>query len=361
MRVHRTTTRTALLAAAALSLVLAACGGAEEEAEAPAPAPAATEEAAEEPEEAAEEPREPVFLSFATGGTGGAYYPYGGALANLLEQNLDWVTTTVEATGASVENLRLLDSGDAEVVHVQADAIFRAYNGTGPFEEDGPIAVRTLISKYPNIMQLLTTDSSIATYEDLAGKRVSVGAAGSGVELTLGGLMVVLGDDYSIFGQTLNLSYNDQTSAFRDDQIDVGNYQGALGLAAATDLASTNPVTAVSFTEEQIAAIMAELPYHKPGIIPAGTYNGIDEDVLTPALWNFVAVSADMDRELAYLITKLAYENQDALIAGHPQGANTTLDNVLNAVVPFHPGAIDYFLEVGLEIPDELYPEEWTE
>jgi TRAP transporter TAXI family solute receptor len=94
-------------------------------------------------------------------------------------------------------------------------------------------------------------------------------------------------------------------------------------------------------------------------VIEAGTYPGVDDDVSVPVLWNFIVVSADMDRELVYEITKTAYENQPALIAGHPEGENTTLENVEQGVVPYHPGAIDFFEEAGVDIPDELYPDEW--
>lgn len=356
--------RRAACAATALALVLVACGDGTED-EAPEAAGAdedaepGTDEAPGEDDEEAGDPPPDVFLSLATGGTGGAYYPYGGALASLLSREISHVTASAEATGASVENLRLLDQGNIELAHVQADAIFQAFNGTGPFDGE-PVEVRTIIAKYPNYMQLVAlADSGIETYDDLAGQRVSVGDAGSGVELTLGNIMEALGDSYDDFGDLMQFGYNDQTSAFRNNQIDVGNYQGALGLAAITDLASTSEITILSFTDEQIETIMEALPYHGPGTIEAGTYPGQDADANVPTLWNFVAVHADMDRELVYEITRIAYENQDDLIAGHPEAENTTLDNVSLGVVPYHPGAIDYFLEQGVDLPDHLYPDEW--
>ncbi len=368
---RRGSIRRALVAVVALALVLVACGDGEdeavpetgdatEEAEAVEEAEAAEEaEAPAEDDEAAGDPPPDVFLSLATGGTGGAYYPYGGALASLLSREIGHVTASAEATGASVENLRLLEQGNIDLAHVQADAIFQAYNGTGPFDGE-PVEVRTIIAKYPNYMQLIAlADSGIETYDDLAGQRVSVGDAGSGVELTLGNIMEALGDSYDDFGDLLQFGYNDQTSAFRNNQIDVGNYQGALGLAAITDLSSTSDITILSFSDEQIDAIIEELPYHGPGTIEAGTYPGVDSDVQVPSLWNFVAVSADMDRELVYEITRVAYENQDDLISGHPEAENTTLDNVALGVVPYHPGAIDYFLEQGVDLPEHLYPDEW--
>ncbi|CAN5440852.1 TAXI family TRAP transporter solute-binding subunit [soil metagenome] len=362
-----------IVALLALALVAVACGGGETQDEAGADDDATAaeavpdtdaagemDEAEEEPaEESADEPAPDVFLSIATGGTGGAYFPFGGALASLLSREIPHVTATAEATGASVENLRLLEQGNVDLAHVQADALFSAYHGTGPFD-GGPIEARTIIAKYPNYMQLVAlADSGIQTVDDLEGRRVSVGDAGSGVELSLTAILDALGRSFDDFGDVVQFGYNDQTSAFRNNQIDVGNYQGALGLSAITDLSSTTAIQILSFTEEQIATITTELPYHSGGLVPADTYPGVDAEVLVPALWNFVAVSADMDRELVYLMTKTAYENQDSLIAGHPEAASTTLDNVTQAVVPYHPGAIDYFLEAGVDLPEDLYPDEW--
>lgn len=372
-----------LVALLALVLVAVACGGGDgqqEDALAEAttgdvdaaagaePTEEDLEEATEEPAEApAEEPTEEeeaepapeVFLSIATGGTGGAYFPYGGALASLLNRELPHVTATAEATGASVENLRLLQQGNVDLAHVQADALFNAYHGTGPFDGE-PIEARTIIAKYPNYTQLVAlADSGIETVDDLAGRRVSVGDAGSGVELSLSAIIAALDSSFDEFSDVVQFGYNDQTSAFRNNQIDVGNYQGALGLAAITDLSSTTEIEILGFGPEQIDEIVAELPYFSEGVVPEHTYPGVDADVLVPTLWNFVAVSADMDRELVYLITKAAYENQDALIAGHPEAFNTTLENVNRAVVPYHPGAIDYFEEVGVGLTENLYPDEW--
>ncbi len=356
---------------ATLALVLVACDGGGAGADDPGAEEVGTEEAAEEEagtEEAAEEEagaeeaadeRPDVALSIATGGTGGAYFPFGGALASLLSRELSHVNATAEATGASVENVRLLEQGNIELALVQADAAFEAYNGVGSFEGE-PVELRSIVAMYPNYMQLVAlAESGIATYDDLAGARVSVGDAGSGVELTLRAIADALGDSFDDFGDVVQFGYNDQTSAFRNNQIDVGNYQGALGLAAITDLSSTTDITILSFSDEQIDTIVEALPYHGPGVIAAGTYPGVEEDVAVPALWNFIVVSADMDRELVYEITKTAYENQEALIAGHPEGENTTLENVEQGVVPYHPGAIDYFEEAGLDLPERSYPDEW--
>lgn len=350
-------TRTNRLRAAALlaatALIIAACGGSDTEPAAPAPAPAApTAPAAPAPEA----PREDVFISLATGGTGGAYYPYGGGLAAVWTRELPHVTASSEVTGASVENARLIHTNEVQVAMIQADALNFALKGTNDFTE--PQDLRAIAWMYPNFVQMtMRKGSGIESFEDLRGKRVAVGAAGSAAELGMRLISEALGLTYDDFAATQRISFTDMTSAFRNNQIDVANYVGALGLGALIDLSSTEDIDVLTFSSAEMDTINALAPFITRGVMPAGTYPGIDADrTYIPSLANFVVVNTNMDRLLAYELTKTLYENQPALEAAHPAGAFTKPESmpIENAFVPIHCGALDYFKEIGVEIPAKL-------
>lgn len=351
-------TRTNRLRAAALlaatALIIAACGGSDTEPAAPAPAPATP--AAPAPEA----PREDVFISLATGGTGGTYYPYGGALAAAWSRDLPHVTASAEVTGASVENARLVHTGEAQAALIQADAMNFALKGEGDFTE--PQDLRTIAWMYPNYVQMTVRQGSgIETFDDLRGKRVAVGAAGSAAELGIRLISEALGLTYDDFAAAQRISFTDMTSAFRNNQIDLANYVGSLGLGALVDLSSTEDIDILTFSSEEMDTINAAAPFITRGVMPAGTYPGVDEDkTYIPSLANFVTVNTNMDRLLAYELTKALYENQPALEDTHPAGAFTKPEAmaVENAFVPIHCGALDYFEEVGVDIPSNLVPPE---
>jgi TRAP transporter TAXI family solute receptor len=300
--------------------------------------------------------RETTFVSIATGGTGGTYYPYGGALASVLSSEVDGVNASAEATGASVENVRLIQNGDAQVALIQADAAFQAVNGTGDFSEKQD--VQAIAYMYPNYMQMTTLEGKgIENISDFKGKRIAVGDAGSAAELGMRIVTGALGISYDDFAQTQRIGFTEMTTAFRNGQIDVGNYVGSLGLGAVQDLASTEKIKVLGLTDEQMEKVAAEAPFITPGTVPAGTYKGVTEDVQNvPSLSNFVVVKADMDEDLVYDITKALYENRDRLEAAHPVAKDTLPENMVdnNKFLPIHPGALRYFEEQGIEIPEEL-------
>lgn len=334
---------------AASALVVAACGGSNDAAPAPTPTPDAP---------APEAPREDVFISLATGGTGGAYFPYGGGLASVWTRELPHVTASAEATGASIENVRLIHTNEAQVALIQADAMNFALKGEGDFTE--PQDVMAIGWMYPNFIQMTyRADSDIQTFADLAGKRVAVGDAGSAAELGMRLVSEALGLTYDDFATTQRIGFSDMTSAFRNNQIDVANYVGALGLGALIDLSSTEDINVLTFSGEEMDRIGALAPFITRGVMPAGTYPGIEADrQWIPSLANFIVVNTNMDRLLAYELTKTLYENQPALEAAHPSGAFTKPEAmpIENAFVPIHPGALDYFKEIGIEIPANLIP-----
>ncbi|BBI76266.1 C4-dicarboxylate ABC transporter substrate-binding protein [Vreelandella aquamarina] len=296
-------------------------------------------------------------LSIATGGTGGVYYPIGGGFAEMINNHIDGAQATAEVTGASVENMGLIMRGDADLALVLADTAYQAYTGTGDFDGRQIENTRALASVYPNAVQLVTlAESDIQSIADLAGKRVSVGAPGSGTELNARALLEANGVSYEDFTPQ-RLNFNETADAIRDGDIDAGFWSVGPPTSSILNLAATRDIRLIGLSDEEIANAQEEEAVFAPYELAAGMYDGMDEAVQTIGIPNVLVVNSDMDEELAYQLTQLLFENTDELIAVHPAANDTTVEFTMNSTpVPLHPGALRYFEEVGAEIPDRLRP-----
>ena len=296
-------------------------------------------------------------LSIATGGTGGVYYPIGGGFAEMINNHIDGAQATAEVTGASVENMGLIMRGDADLALVLADTAYQAYTGTGDFDGRQIENTRALASVYPNAVQLVTlAESDIQSIADLAGKRVSVGAPGSGTELNARALLEANGVNYEDFTPQ-RLNFNETADAIRDGDIDAGFWSVGPPTSSILNLAATRDIRLIGLSDEEIANAQEVEAVFAPYELAAGMYDGMDEAVQTIGIPNVLVVNADMDEELAYQLTQLLFENTDELIAVHPAANDTTVEFTMNSSqVPLHPGAPRYFEEVGAEIPDRLRP-----
>ena len=296
-------------------------------------------------------------LSIATGGTGGVYYPIGGGFAEMINNHIDGAQATAEVTGASVENMGLIMRGDADLALVLADTAYQAYTGTGDFDGRQIENTRALASVYPNAVQLVTlAESDIQSIADLAGKRVSVGAPGSGTELNARALLEANGVNYEDFTPQ-RLNFNETADAIRDGDIDAGFWSVGPPTSSILNLAATRDIRLIGLSDEEIANAQEVEAVLAPYELAAGMYDGMDEAVQTIGIPNVLVVNADMDEELAYQLTQLLFENTDELIAVHPAANDTTIEFTMSSTpVPLHPGALRYFEEVGAEIPDRLRP-----
>ncbi|HSH49025.1 MAG TPA: TAXI family TRAP transporter solute-binding subunit [Halomonas sp.] len=292
-------------------------------------------------------------LSIATGGTGGTYYPYGGGLAELINRHLDGYDAVAEVTGASVENMGLVWRGDSDLALALADTVYQAYNGTEDFEGRQLDNIRALASIYPNAVQLVTmADSDIESLDDLKGKKVSVGAPGSGTELNVRALLESNGITYDDI-DARRLNFNETADAIRDGDIEAGFWSVGPPTSSILNLATTRDVRLIGLSEEEISNAMQEEPVFAAYELRAGLYNGMDEGVQTISIPNVLVASSEMDDEVAYQITKLLFERTDELIAIHPAANDTTVEFSVNSTpIPFHEGALRYYEEVGAEVSD---------
>lgn len=298
------------------------------------------------------------FIAIGTGGTGGTYYPVGGAMASLYNKKVDGVQASAEVTGASVENTRLLARGELQLAMAMNDVVYQAVHGEGDFKE--PVEVRTLFEMYPNVFHAVTLQKKedISNMNDLKDQDVSVGSPGSGTEtmakLVLDSLDISY-DDFDVH----RLSFSENTQALKDNVIDAGIWAVGPPTSSIMDLATTHDIKIISFDEEQMEAVIEAHPYYSDWKLEADTYDGQEEEVHTPSVWNTVLVHKDMSEDMAYELAKVTFENRQDLQDVYIGTQNTTPENTIeNAVAPLHPGVIKYFEEQGLEVPDELVPEE---
>jgi uncharacterized protein len=296
-------------------------------------------------------------LTIATGGTGGVYYPVGGGYAQIIDQFIPGYVASVEATNASVDNVAFISRGESDIALALADTVLAAYEGTGRFGPGGNLPrlpnLRAITVAYTNAVHVLTLEGSgIESLADLRGKRVSVGAPGSGTEVSARTMLEAVGITYDDF-QVERLSANETADALRDGTIDAGFWSGGVPTGAVLSLAETRQIALVPITDDEFAAINAADPTLIRFVFPAGAYRGIGEtpSVGTP---NLIVVSSEMDEELAYEFTKNLFEHIRIVRAIHPSANETVPEAALASPVPLHVGAIRALEELGLTVPDSL-------
>lgn len=291
-------------------------------------------------------------LSVVTGGTGGVYYPLGGAVANVLSKYLPDTVATAEVTSASIDNLKLVGAGKADIAFSLADSAWEGYNGTGKFQ--GKMPIRAIAVLYPNKTQVVTVEGKkIAKMSDLKGKRISTGAPGSGTELIALRLLEAYGIDPEKDVKREKLSVAESVGALKDNKIDAFIWSGGLPTAAVTDLAATpgHRIVLLDHSDAVPNLVRKYGPLYVKDTIPAKTYPGQDKEVGIAAVWNILAVNEKMDEKLAHEITKTIFEKKPELVAVHKEAQNIVLETQMRggSPIPFHPGALRYFAEKGVK------------
>jgi hypothetical protein len=213
-----------------------------------------------------------------------------------------------------------------------------------------PVEISALVPMFPNIVQLITLkDSPIASFADLRGRRVSVGSPGSGILATNRVLLSAMGLSMEDI-QPLYLSFVETTNAFRDGQIDAALVNTAAPAPWLVDLETTHSIKLIPFSGADIERLTTEFPSFAPFTLAKDTYNSLDEDINTLALWITLATFDSLPEQLAYDATKLIFENTETLKTVHSAAAYILPENARFIAVPFHPGAARYLREKGIDV-----------
>ena len=292
-------------------------------------------------------------FSIGTGGTGGVYYPLGGAMANVLTKYLPGVQATAEVTGGSVDNLKLIGTGQSEIGFTMADAALDALKGQDKFKS-GKVPLQSLLVLYPNRMHVVTVEGTgIDKIADLKGKRISTGSPGSATEVMAFRVMEAAGLDKDKDVKRERLSVAESVNAIKDRKIDAFFWVGGIPTAAVTDLAATPGVTMKLLDHGDLAEKM-NAKYGKlysAGVIKAGAYPGQTKDNQIVDVWNILVTGERMSDDVAYSIVKTLIEKKDELVAVHKEAEAFSLENQVQerSPIPFHPGALKYFQEKGVK------------
>lgn len=336
------------LTAAALSaaMLLTACGG---------DGAAATTTAAAKQDAAAVTTAAPAAapsgdaakLTMGTGGTTGTYYAFGGVIANVINGKDVGININVQSTGASKANIYLVNDGEADLAIVQNDVMDYGYKGTDLFAEEGAAdQFATVAALYAEVCQVVST-KDITSIEDLKGKRVSVGDAGSGVEFNARQIL----EAYDISFEDIdvnNLGFGDSSDALKDGKIDAFFCTAGAPTTAIVELATTNDINLLAIDDEHAAKLAEAYPFYTTYPIPGGSYKGVDEDVQTVAIKATLIASPKLSEDVVYNLTKAIFENKEEIAGAHAKGAELSTEYATTGIsVPFHPGAEKYFKEVG--------------
>jgi uncharacterized protein len=291
-------------------------------------------------------------LSIATGGTGGVYYPYGGAMAAVISKHLPGVEATAEVTAASVDNCKLVAAQKADLGFVMGDTAHDAFAGAGKFKEKLPI--RNLAILYSNFMHVVVLDGKgINTVADLKGKKISTGAPGSGTEVKALRVLEAYGVNPDKDVTRDRLGASESAGALKDRKIDGYFWDGGLPTASILDLAATPGIKIKLIGQDDgVARMVAKYgPVYFKGKIPKNIYPGIPTDTPVAAVGNALICHEKMDSTLAYNLLKTLFTHKAELVAVHKEAVHLTVEDAVDgSPIPFHPGAIKFFKEKGAKI-----------
>jgi TRAP transporter TAXI family solute receptor len=287
-------------------------------------------------------------LVLATGGTAGTYYPFGGALAKIWNSKIKGMNVTAQTSGASGENVRLINKKEVELALVQSDTLDFAFNATEAFKE--PLkGMSTIAVLYPEIIQVVVAAAGpIKSIADLKGKKVGVGAPGSGTEANFRQLL----DAYGMKKEDVNaqfLSFSESAEAYKDKHIDAFIVTAGIPNAGIMDVSTQNEIRILNIPADVAAKLAQKYPFLAAVKVPANTYKGQTAEVSTVAVNAVLIAGSSLSEAMVYNLTKALFENQAELASAHAKGKELNIKTAVTGVsIPFHPGAVKYYKEKGL-------------
>lgn len=297
-----------------------------------------------------------VFLSLATGGTAGVYFPLGAALAELWSGRVPNVQVTAQTSGASVANVRLLQRGDVAIAMVQNDITYYAFNGIEMFmdriaNQPAPVAtLRGMAMLYPETIQVVTLRSkNINSIAELRGRRIAVGAPGSGTEVNARQILRMFELGYYNTRPDF-LNFAEAADQVKDGVVDAAFITAGHPTAAVQDIAASRDLKLLPVPREVVEQLRAQWPYYTAVTIPPNTYRGQTEPVDTVAVMAMLVTRQDIDEALIYSLTRTMWEHVDRLRAAHARGRDVTTATARRGMpITMHAGALRFYREFGIK------------
>lgn len=291
------------------------------------------------------------FVTIASGWVTGVYFPLAGAISRIVYEKVPDLKVTVESSGASVANAKLIASGDADFAILQNDIAFYAYTGVKPMFDKAVPNIRGVASLYPEHCQIhARKDAKIGSVKDLKGKRVAVGPLGSGTEQNAIQILGAYGLKFEDLGKVERLTATESADFLKDGRIDAAFYTVGVGASAIVDPALMIETMIVPVDGPQADALVKKYPFYSKDKVPAGIYKGVDKDVPTVAVLAILVAKAELEGDVVYKITKAMFENIKSIETAHAKGKEVKLEKALIGMpIPIHPGAQRFFTEKGIK------------
>lgn len=298
----------------------------------------------------------PATVVVGTASPGGTHAIYGQGIASIISTHVGVPGSTQQTQGPS-QNLALVHGDRVDIGLTTMGPVWEAMQGELDLDPGTMYTdVRALFPMYITPFQAAALKSSgIASVSDLAGQTVGAGPRGGTGGTYWARWFDTLGLDVNVQNGPLG----DQTSQLADGRLDAVTTAAGLPLAAFSELDALAPTTFFGLSEEEIGILVDTVPYAMEYTIPAGSYSSQTDDIRTMAMWNVAFTDDEMPETLAYEIVKAVFENLDEMVATHASARETLLENVTkNTFMPYHPGAVRYYREQGIDLPDAIVPAE---
>jgi len=284
------------------------------------------------------------FLSLGTAGTGGIYYPIGGALASRLSVSDSARQYTAEVTGGSVENVNRLREGQIDMGFSLAVTVYEAYHGERDYEE--PFRdLRIVAPLYPNLVHVLVPrGSTVNSLSELGGARISVGSAGSGTEQVARQILEAYGFSYEDVDARY-LTFSESAASLRDGAVDAAIISVGYPAAAVLEATTTGGARLIPLDNGPIQTLMDRYPYYATGRVPAEAYPGVTEDVPTVAMMNWIVARTDLDGGVVRRLLDILLNDREALAQVHEMAGQIRLNDLESAPIPLHPAAASWLAQ----------------
>lgn len=294
---------------------------------------------------------ETQYISIVSGGQQGLYYPSAIQFSNIINEAMPSLKVNVETSGGSVANARLLGQGEADLATMQNDIAYYASRGEGMF--DAPIGnLRGLTAMYAEVVQIVARrDSGITSVADLAGRKVSLGAPGSGTEMNAHQILEAYGLTPDDLGLAERLKNTEASDKMKDGHIEAAFFTYGLNAPVIMDMAVTTDIVVVAIEPEKIEQLTETYPYYTASEVPAGTYEGQDLTASTVSVMAWLMATAEVEDRTAYEIVRALYENLETLHgpASPDRLKAMTLETALDGLsTELHPGAERFYTEKGI-------------
>lgn len=308
-------------------------------------------------------------LILATATMGGTFYPVGIAISTLTNAKLaetEKITMDVINSAGSDENIQLLKKQEVDLAILQGLLGAMAWQGQGRYEGESEQNLRSITMLWENvehfvILEKYAETGNIEDLNNLAGKSFSIGRRTSGSATSGRTILTELGFNIDQDFRLEHIGYKESSEALQNGRISGMNTPGGIPVSAVTEAYEamrSNQPTILEFTEEQLDKVNRTYPVWNRYTIPANTYPGQNRDIISIAQPNFLAVRPEVDREIVYKVTRNIYENLPFLYDIHKATLAINLERaIIGLPVPLHPGAVQYYQEVGLNISKGLLPE----